>query len=163
MSTSTATARVAPEQSGTAARSGSRSVARPSVRGRLRVVPAPRSSPAALALLCVVLLGVGLLVLLLLTISIGKGAYELTALRQQQRELADRQQALTEEVDAEGAPQKLSAAARKLGMVPAPNPTFIDPSGTGQGSTSGGATGSTAGAAGSAQAGEGTTADESAP
>lgn len=133
MSTSTATARVAQDQltGAAAARQAVRQPARPPVRAlrpRLRVVPAPRRSATGLALLCVGLLGVGLLALLLLNISIGKGAYELTELHRQQRELAERQQALTEQVEAQEAPQRLSAKAKELGMVPAPNPAFLDPS-----------------------------------
>jgi hypothetical protein len=122
MSTSTATARVVPDQLTQPARPPVR-IARP----RLRVVPAPQRSAAGLAVLCVSLLGFGLLVLLLLNISIGKGAYQLTELQQQQRDLADQQQALTEQVQAQSAPQKLAAAAKKLGMVPASNPAFVDP------------------------------------
>ncbi|MBT0771079.1 hypothetical protein KIH74_19220 [Kineosporia sp. J2-2] len=127
MTTSTATARVAPDEltgAGRALRQPTRPVR--TARPRLRVVPAPRRSAAGLAMLCVGLLGLGLLVLLLLNISIGKGAYELTGLQQQQRELAEQRQALTEQVEAQSAPQKLSAAAKKLGMVPAANPAFID-------------------------------------
>jgi hypothetical protein len=131
MSTSTATARVAPDQlTGTAAAARVRQPARPPVRAlrpRLRVVPAPRRSATGLALVCVGLLGLGLLVLLLLNISIGKGAYELSDLQTQQRELADQRQALSEQVEAEGAPGRLAAKAKKLGMVPAKNPAFIDP------------------------------------
>ncbi|GAA3626414.1 hypothetical protein GCM10022223_49590 [Kineosporia mesophila] len=132
MSTSTATARVAPEylSGAAAARQNTRQPARPPLRvprPRLRVVPAPRRSRTGLALLCVGLLGAGLLALLLLNISIGKGAYELTGLQQKQRELADQQQSLTEQVESQGAPGKLAGKAKKLGMVPAPNPAFLDP------------------------------------
>ncbi|GAB6897929.1 hypothetical protein [Kineosporia succinea] len=132
MSTSTATARVAPESvpSGPNARPNLRQPARPPLRAarpRLRVVPAPRRSKTGLAVLCVALLGAGLLALLLLNISIGKGAYELSDLQTQQRELAEQRQALSEQVEAEGAPGRLAAKAKKLGMVPAKNPAFIDP------------------------------------
>lgn len=133
MSTSTAAARVAPDQTAggaAAAAARVRQPARPPVRAarpRLRVVPAPQRSNTGLAMLCVGLLGAGLLVLLLLNISIGKGAYQLTELQQQQRELAEQRQALTEQVQSQAAPQKLAAKAKKLGMVPAPNPAFIDP------------------------------------
>jgi len=130
MSQSTATARV----------STARPIARPSVRDRpapprLRVVaPTRRRSATGLAMLCVGLLGGGLLVLLLLNISIGKGAYALTELQTQQRQLADDQQALAEQVEAVSAPQQLAAAARELGMVPAPNAVFVRlPDGTVEG------------------------------
>ena len=132
MSTSTATAKVAPDHlSGAAAAAARvRQPARPparAVRPRLRVVPTPRRSATGLALLCVGLLGAGLLMLLLLNISIGKGAYELTELRDQERELAEQRQALSEQVQELSAPQKLAEAAEKLGMVPVDNPAFIDP------------------------------------
>lgn len=104
-----------------------RPAARPAARPRLRVVaPAPRRSAGGLALLSVGLLGVGLLVLLLLNISIGKGAYALTELQQQQRTLAESRQALAEEVEASAAPQKLAARASKLGMVPNPSTVFVE-------------------------------------
>ncbi|GAB3262841.1 hypothetical protein [Kineosporia babensis] len=132
MSTNTATARVATDHlSGAAAAAARvRQPARPPVRAvrpRLRVVPAPRRSAAGLALFCVGLLGTGLLMLLLLTISIGEGAYELRELKDQQRELAEQRQALTEQVQQQAAPGRLTAEARKLGMVPAPNPVFLNP------------------------------------
>jgi hypothetical protein len=94
---------------------------------RLRVVaPAPRRSFTGLALLCVALLGAGLLALLLLNISIGKGAYALTELQSQQRQLTIQQQALSQDVEDLGAPQNLAARAQKLGMVPAPNTAFVN-------------------------------------
>jgi hypothetical protein len=120
MSPSTATARVP-----------ARPIIRPVGRERpqpprLRVVaPTTHRSATGLALVCVALLGGGLLVLLLLNISIGKGAYTLTRLEGQQRQLAEQQQSLSERVDAAGAPQKLAATARKLGMVPEPNAAFV--------------------------------------
>jgi len=126
-------------QSAAAARVPTRPIARPVSRERpqprLRVVaPAPRRSAGGLALLSVGLLGLGLLVLLLLNISIGKGAYDLTALQRQQRQLAEDRQALAEQVEASSAPQKLAAAAAKLGMVPNENPAFVNlPDGTVQG------------------------------
>lgn len=108
-----------------------RPIARPVARERLpqprlRVVaPVRRRSAGGLALLSVGLLGLGLLVLLLLNISIGKGAYTLTALQTEQRRLAEQQQALAEQVEAVSAPHQLAERARRLGMVPAPNPAFV--------------------------------------
>jgi hypothetical protein len=128
MSTSTAAARVP-----------TRPIARPTSRERpqprLRVVaPVRRRSAGGLALLSVGLLGLGLLVLLLLNISIGKGAFALTELQKQQRQLTEDKQSLAEQVEASSAPQKLAARARKLGMVPAPNTVFVRlPDGTVQG------------------------------
>jgi hypothetical protein len=130
MSSSTAAARVPV----------TRPIARPSSRERpapprLRVVaPSTHRSATGLAVLCVALLGGGLLVLLLLNISIGKGAYALTELQSQQRQLAENKQALAEQVEAVSAPQQLAASALKLGMVPAPNAVFVRlPDGTVEG------------------------------
>ena len=101
-------------QSSAAARVPTRPIARPAARDRvqqprLRVVaPAPRRSAGGLALLSVGLLGLGLLVLLLLNISIGKGAYALTELQREQRQLAEDRQALAEQVEAASAPQNLT-------------------------------------------------------
>lgn len=93
---------------------------------RLRVVtPAPRRSAGGLALLSVGLLGFGLLALLLLNISIGKGAYALTALQREQRQLAQERQSLAEEYEAVSSPQELAAKAKKLGMVSNPNTAFV--------------------------------------
>jgi hypothetical protein len=122
-----------------AARVAPRPILRPALRERpqprLRVVaPMPRRSAGGLALLSVGLLGLGLLVLLLLNISIGKGAFALTELQKQQRQLTEDRQSLAEQVEAVSAPQKLAAKARKLGMVPAPNTAFVlVPDGTLQG------------------------------
>jgi hypothetical protein len=90
------------------------------------VAPAPRRSFTGLAVLCVTLLGAGLLALLMLNISIGKGAYALTELQSQQRQLTIQQQALSQNVEDLGAPQNLAAQAKKLGMVPAPNAAFVN-------------------------------------
>ncbi len=114
-----------------AARVPARPLVRPANRERpaqprLRVVAPVTHRPATgLALLCVALLGGGLLMLLLLNISIGKGAYELTELQSTQSRLSENRQALAEQIEAQSAPQRLAAAAKKLGMVPAPVPAFV--------------------------------------
>jgi hypothetical protein len=104
---------------------------------RLRVVaPTRQRSAGGLALVSIALLGAGLMALLMLNISIGKGAYELSALQKQQRELAVAQQQLSEQVEQVSAPQELARAARELGMVPAPNTVFVKvPDGQVQGRT----------------------------
>lgn len=120
MSQSTATARVL-----------TRPVVRPTSKPRppqprLRVVaPRTRQPTTWLALLCVVLLGAGLLGLLLLNISVGKGAYALTELQQEQLQLAEQRQSLAQQVEDVSAPQHLAISAHKLGMVPAPNTAFV--------------------------------------
>jgi hypothetical protein len=128
--------------SSAAARVPVRPVTRPLVRERpqpprLRVVaPSTHRSATGLALLCVALLGGGLLVLLLLNISIGKGAYALTKLQSQQRQLLENQQSLAEQVEAQSAPAQLAAAARKLGMVASPSSVFLQPNGKVEGEPS---------------------------
>jgi hypothetical protein len=67
----------------------------------------------------------GLVGLLVLTVSLGRGAYEMGALRRTTTQLAEQRQALQEQIAAEQAPQELAARARALGMVPAPNVAMI--------------------------------------
>lgn len=124
MSTTAAAARAIPRP---ATRPATQPAARERVTPpRLRVVaPAPSSSRTGLALLSVVLLAVGLLALLLLNISLSRGSYELSDSQREQRRLAETRQALQEEIEAAGAPQRLAAEARELGMVPAPRTAFV--------------------------------------
>jgi cell division protein FtsB len=98
---------------------------------RLKVVaPARSGSRTGLALLAVALLAGGLLTLLVLNISLSRGSYQLSDAQLEGRKLAERQQALEEEIEAARAPQRLAARARDLGMVPAPNTAFVElPSG----------------------------------
>ena len=98
---------------------------------RLKVVaPARSGSRTGLALLAVALLAGGLMTLLVLNISLSRGSYQLSDAQLEGRRLAERQQALEEEIEAARAPQRLAARARDLGMVPAPNTAFVElPSG----------------------------------
>ena len=98
---------------------------------RLKVVaPARSGSRTGLALLAVALLAGGLLTLLVLNISLSRGSYQLSDAQAEQHKLAERQQALQEEIEAAQAPQRLAKRARDLGMVPAPNTAFVElPSG----------------------------------
>jgi hypothetical protein len=120
-----------------------RPLARPAVRPgpgvrprppapRLRVVaPAPAANRAGLALLTIVLLAGGLMALLFLNISLSRGSYQLSDAQAEQRKLAERHQALAEQIEAASAPQRLARRARALGMVPAPNAAFVElPRGT---------------------------------
>ncbi len=99
----------------------------PAPRPGLRIVSAPEHlrSRASLVAACIALLGIGLVGLLMLTVSLGRGAYEMGALRRTTTELAEQRQALEEQIAAEQAPQALAARARALGMVPAPNVAMI--------------------------------------
>ena len=71
------------------------------------------------------MLAVGLVVLLVLAVSVQRGAYQMRQLRAETAELVEQRQALAEEIAALQAPQALSAQARGIGMVPAPNLAVI--------------------------------------
>ena len=102
--------------------------ARPTpVRPRLTVVP-PLRAPAPRApfvLLVGGLLIAGLAGLLFLHTSIAEDSFRLHDLSVRSAALADRQQALEQEVAAAAAPQRLAVRAAALGMVRSENPVFI--------------------------------------
>ena len=54
---------------------------------------------------------------LLLSIALADGAYQISALQAQQKELSRAHQAITEELNVLGSPQNLAARAESLGMV----------------------------------------------
>jgi hypothetical protein len=94
---------------------------------QLRVAPpapvtAPRAPFVALILAVVV---AGVLGILVLNTRINQNAFHLEKLRDQQRELDLRQQQLTEDLALAESPNSLAAAARRLGLVPAGTPAFI--------------------------------------
>ncbi len=72
-------------------------------------------------------LGLGLLALLGLNTLLGQNAFVIQDLRQQAAQLSDREEALRQEVAELEAPARLADQARALGMVPAPQPAFVDP------------------------------------
>jgi hypothetical protein len=90
-------------------------------------VPSPRVRPARapFVVLVLVLLTGGLLSLLLLNTVLAQDAFVLYDLKKRAAALADREQALQQQVAAEAAPHLLASRARKLGMVPAENPVFL--------------------------------------
>jgi hypothetical protein len=101
----------------------------PALRRRavLTVVPvretaAPRA-PFAFAV--VALLGCGLIGLLVLNTVLGKDAFRLHALQVEGRQLADREQLLTREVETLRAPGTLAEKAAAMGMVQAGPPAFL--------------------------------------
>lgn len=63
---------------------------------------------------------------LLLSIVVSDGAYQISALQAQQKELLREQQALTEKIDLLSSSQLLAANAANLGMVPGAAPLFLD-------------------------------------
>lgn len=93
-----------------------------STRSQRRARPRP--------IYAVVIVG-GLFVLfiaqLLMSIVVSDGAYQISSLQAEQKELARTEQALSEQLNVLGSPQSLSAKAESLGMVQnATTPTFLD-------------------------------------
>ena len=94
--------------------------AAPAPRGRtpLSVVPAvKRRRRAPVVIFCFVALILGLGAVLLLNISVSSGQYQLVQLQNERTELAQRNEALTQQLENHQAPQVLAAEAANLGMV----------------------------------------------
>lgn len=97
-------------------------------RARLTVVPRRRTRAARVpfvTLVSLVLLG-GVVGLLLFNTSMQQASFAATALEEQATNLAARQQTLQMELDRLQDPQHVAEAARKLGMIPAGAPAFLD-------------------------------------
>lgn len=96
-------------------------------RARLTVVPRRRTRAARMpfvALVSMVLVG-GVVGLLLFNTSMQQASFAATALEGQSTTLAARQQMLEMDLDRLRDPQRIAAAAQKLGMVQACAPAFI--------------------------------------
>lgn len=91
--------------------------AAPAARPRRRV-------PKVVALLAGMMLALGLA--LLLNISISANQYDLVALRSQERDLTEQNQALSQEIEYAQAPQNLAVRASQLGMVSAVEQAQLD-------------------------------------
>ncbi|WP_341392565.1 hypothetical protein [Arthrobacter sp. G119Y2] len=90
----------------------------PRRRTPLSVVPASKSRRRApLFIFCFFALILGLGAVLLLNISVSSGQYQLVQLQNERTELAQRNEALTQQLENHQAPQVLAAAAADLGMV----------------------------------------------
>lgn len=90
----------------------------PRRRTPLSVVPAAkRRRRAPLVVFCFIALILGLGAVLLLNISVSSGQYQLVQLHTERTELAQRNEALTQQLENNKAPQVLAAAAADLGMV----------------------------------------------
>jgi hypothetical protein len=112
-------------------------------RRHLEIAPsrAQRRARPRLAHAVVTIAGIGviLLVQLLLSFVLADGAYQISSLQTDQRELLREEQALNERLELLGSTQNLTANAEALGMVASGNPVFLDV-------TTGGISGSTSGA-----------------
>jgi hypothetical protein len=96
-------------------------------RPTLRVVAAPPPDRArtAFVALCLLLLAGGLLTLLLVNTVMAGGSFRLHDLQATSDQLADRQQALRQDIAVQAAPARLAARAKALGMVPSESPAFL--------------------------------------
>lgn len=90
----------------------------PRRRTPLSVVPASAGRRRApLFIFCFFALMLGLGAVLLLNISVSSGQYQLVQLQNERTELAQRNEALTQQLENHEAPQVLASAAADLGMV----------------------------------------------
>lgn len=100
----------------------------PQRRRPLSVVPrrASRRSRVSTVVMCALALAAALVGILVLNIQITQGQYELTELTGQQRALSQENEALTQDIEANSAPQNLAARANDLGMVSAKDVGSVD-------------------------------------
>lgn len=96
-------------------------------RAPLRAVPKAieRSGNGLFAVVCMTLLGGGLLVLLLLNTALAQGAFTLANLRTTSGVLADEEHALRQSLEAQSNSAALAQRAAALGMVPARSMAFL--------------------------------------
>lgn len=102
---------------------------RPGTSPRIEIVPSriqKRQRPK-IAYAAVVVAGVLAIVVtqLMLSIGLSDGAYEISSLQQQQKELDRSNQVLTEQFDKLSSPQNLAANAEALGMVANSAPVYL--------------------------------------
>ena len=98
----------------------------PDPRIHLVAVPAQSRSRVPFILLCMTILAGSLLCVLLLNTTMAHGSYEERDLQSQLARLAEQEQALLADLDAESSPGALAAHARELGMVQDPTPAFLN-------------------------------------
>ncbi|WP_440710451.1 hypothetical protein [Herbiconiux sp. YIM B11900] len=101
----------------------------PEIAPRIEIVPTrvqKRARPK-IAYAAVVVTGVLAIVVtqLLLSIGLSDGAYEVSSLQQQQKELDRTNQVLSEQYDSLSSPQNLAASAESLGMVANSAPVYL--------------------------------------
>ena len=130
MSTATArspaSAASAASAASTASRPPSTSVRTPAGHRLAVVAPTPARAPRApFVMLLGALLTAGLAGLLFLHTALAEGSFRLHDLQNRSATLADREQALEQEVARVASPRRLAARAEALGMVRSVNPAFI--------------------------------------
>jgi hypothetical protein len=99
------------------------------VAPRIEIVPSRSQKRARpkIAYAAVVVTGVLAIVVtqLLLSVGLSDGAYEISSLQQQQKELDRTNQVLSEQFDTLSSPQNLAASAAALGMVANSTPVYL--------------------------------------
>lgn len=101
----------------------------PGSRPRLAVIEgfAGRRSAIPFALLVLAVLGIGLLALLMLNTAMDEDSVRMQQAQQRQAALTDREQQLSQQLSGLSAPSALASQAAALGLVPNPQPAFINP------------------------------------
>jgi hypothetical protein len=99
-------------------------------RPRLEVAPTrvQRRARPRLVHAVITMAGIGVILMaqLLLSIVLADGAYQISALQSQQRDLLRQQEALAENLEILSSTQNLIANAERMGMVASGNPVFLD-------------------------------------
>ena len=96
---------------------------------RLAVIEgfAGRRSAIPFALLVLGVLGIGLVGLLMLNTAMDENSVRMQQAQQQQAALTDREQELSQKLAGLSAPSSLASEAAALGLVPNPQPAFLNP------------------------------------
>lgn len=99
----------------------------PPERRRLRLVtPALPRRRLSISVLCLIIIGLGLLGTLLLGIVVSHGTFTVEKLDKESQLLAERKGYLIEDISYRSSPQNVAAAAEELGMKVDNNPIYID-------------------------------------
>jgi hypothetical protein len=88
---------------------------------------AGRRSAIPFALLVLFVLAVGLVALLMLNTAMDDNSVKMEQAQQQQAALTDREQQLSQQLAGLSAPSALASEAAALGLVPNPQPAFLNP------------------------------------
>jgi len=85
----------------------------------------PKHGGATFSIICATLLAAGLIGLLLLNTALAQGSFTLHDLRATSAQLSDREDSLTQSLEASKSPANLAAKAAGMGMVPAQSVAFL--------------------------------------